>query len=639
MSPLPSTSGSVKRTLSSSQRASAGTSKSKLVQTTLSFTRKRKHDDTEPGSSQPGTPSLKVPTPSLPKTRSPSTSQKSPQTRPLAPKDNVPTERPRSNSVKKPSPPKKLRLSSPEPGLLAPASGHSADRSGLVPSSQSDEQELCAPKLVVKDPVAVKESVDKWRKETSIAPRSEGASSQAGQSPSEDMHFNIDTGADFNIDVGMQDDIPEDAPEELLPSGPSDVPGPRSETEVSMQLRVRSSASTLGSARKSAVPISPVITVPTLAVTCASSSEPSASRPVTPPLPEATLLPRPSTPLALTTESKTAKIIADIKANAAAALPSSSEDEGPRQLRDLSDSSDDDSFNGGFFASKKNDKGKGKAVASPRKLSSTGFSSPLSKLGSSPPTRTGAKRYSLRNRFVAAQSSSDESDHAPAPAPVRKPRKSNALDALLKEKKQAEKQGKGSSAVQVAEEALASYHRSKQGMKDEMDDEEASASEPRAARRGTPSASATPSATSDRETEGEDEDVDDMDIEGILGEEGGKAVGRILEDDKTSKEAQSRARRKDRVLGVPLWEPALRDEDADMESFELPAFPLSETDLAKDALLRLLADAVTRQDVAQVTVIFNVGVLSQLSHEYQITLIPWLYDIGESLAMSRNVLR
>ncbi|OCH88872.1 hypothetical protein OBBRIDRAFT_888789 [Obba rivulosa] len=633
MSPPPSSSGSAKRP-SSSHRPSVGSSKPTLLQTTLNFTRKRKHDEPE-SSSQPGTPSLRLPTPSLRQTRSPSLSQQSSPSGRLAPRDNVPAARTRSHSVKKPSPPKKARLSSPEHALPAPGSGHSADRSGLVPSSQSDEQELCAPKVMRKDPAVVKENVDRWRKETSIAP-SRASSAQPKHSPSRDRDVDAHMDADFSFDASVHGGISMDSMDESMPPAASDMQALTSETEVSMQLRMRNSASTLSSTHKPAIPTSPVTSISALAVTRASSSPaPNAYRPVTPP-PEEAPQPRPVTPLALTPHSKAAKIIADIKARALAAALSS-EEEGPIELGELSDSSSSDSFDIGFLITRKVDKGKGKAVSMPPPKTPPGsFSSPLSKLESSPQSPRPTTRYNLRNRYASA-SSSDESDHAPAPLPVRKPRKTNPLDALLKEKQQADKRGKGASALRFAEEAVESYARAKQDLKDEADGEESGSERARAnedasrtTRQGAHSSATSPCATSDHDSGSDDDDLGDVDLERLLGEEG-KAVGRILANDRTSKEAMAKARRKDRVLGVPLWEAAAPpDEDRDMKTVDLPAFPLSGHVVEKDSLLRLLSDVVVRKDFVQITMVLNTGMLSQLSQEHRSALVPWLYNIATS---------
>ena len=79
-----------------------------------------------------------------------------------------------------------------------------------------------------------------------------------------------------------------------------------------------------------------------------------------------------------------------------------------------------------------------------------------------------------------------------------------------------------------------------------------------------------------------------------LGEEGGQKVGHILSGNRLLREAMSKVKLRDRVLGVPLWEDPPEGDD-DMEVDTLPALSFSEADVQAYPLLGLLQDAARQE--------------------------------------------
>lgn len=223
--------------------------------------------------------------------RSPAATRKSvasapipPRALPLTSKENLN----RSSSHIRPTP-KKPRLASPEPPRLHSLEPlHESD--DPVPSSQSDEHEL-EPRGISCDPDFIMADVDKWRHD---------ASSPMSLPMSEHQD---------RMDV-------DDA------SGPSNASSPTflSETEVSANLK-----DTGFSSRQ-------------------STPTPIVHEPLTPPPTHgSTPFPFAVTPVALDRETKTAILIADIKARAMAAALSSPEEVSLPEFKDeLDESSDED---------------------------------------------------------------------------------------------------------------------------------------------------------------------------------------------------------------------------------------------------------------------------------------------------------
>ena len=174
----------------------------------------------------------------------------------------------------------------------------------LIPSSQSDEQELALPKMTKKDHEEIKESVNKWR---------QGALLNVPSIPDE-----------WAMDVDEDENVVDPHLTNVTVSNRSS-PLQTSEDEV---------CDGLASSGNSTVPTTP------------ASPAPFTSRSKTPPhsgVEAGFHLPLPVTPVAHNTESKTAQIIAQIKARALAATDSS-HDGSYSQLvfKELSDSSSEE---------------------------------------------------------------------------------------------------------------------------------------------------------------------------------------------------------------------------------------------------------------------------------------------------------
>ena len=284
--------------------------------------------------------------PSPARTRtSPRKAARSSAAKPLAPKGNVlPSPSESASSRKRP------RLESPAPQHASQAEtlnlSQVTDPYEVIPSSQSDEQELSMPKVVKKDSAAVKEAVDLWRREAETDARVEGP-------------------GDFlvpSVEVAMDVDVPESlgSPLSSIPTG---LQTPRSKAEMRPSSPLPLTLSSPTSCHTAVADPAPLTT--------SSPSSPTRltptsllfmhDRPITPP-PETREPTAPSTPVALGQESTTAQIIADIKARAYAAALSSPESICP-ELKELGyhESSSDESEDDFMAALNKFDKGKGKA--------------------------------------------------------------------------------------------------------------------------------------------------------------------------------------------------------------------------------------------------------------------------------------
>ncbi|KAJ7217972.1 hypothetical protein GGX14DRAFT_598937 [Mycena pura] len=361
--------------------------------------------------------------------------------------------------------PKKPRISPPPPCMPSPGPKPPVDPSDpeLIPSSQSDEDEL-APRLLARDSDAIMEEVDRRRSEA------HSPDSLAMSEPREDM--DVDTSPPEAMIV-----VHEEAPSSVFTPEPSPEPQQQSIQLTPQQPRL----------------------VPSL----------------------------PVTPVALTAISKTAQIIADIKARAYAEALSSPEDSPLLELRDLEDSSDDEDLLGGITL--KND---------------PFTSSPLSPL----PTN----RYSLRVRGAPGADSTSRPS-APLPVPAES-KKAHPFAALLREKRDADKDGTGGLAFSRAEAAI----RSESPLSEPEDwaDEAAALAAVKAFGTST-------SGLSDSE----EVSLNNEDQCRLLGEERGKAVVNILDSDRARRES---AKGKQKVLGVPLWNDDATSMDTDAV---IPSFP------------------------------------------------------------------
>ncbi|KAI0368344.1 hypothetical protein BV20DRAFT_969398 [Pilatotrama ljubarskyi] len=539
-----------------------------------------------------------------------------------------------------PSISKKIRLSSPESDLttLPSSSAYGGDAEEFVPTSQSDEQELTMPRVSEVNPATVKENVAKWREETHASPPSRA------QSP-----------PPLDPICTSFDDAPMDVYAETTVEGSSAIQYPQTPRSLcggsSHQFHIDAAAAT--------------VTRPSALATSASQLEtptrPGAIRDV--PVPEglpsdafSSLTPPPSSdpaspadadeqaPLvqALDVKSKTEQLIADIKARAFAAAHSSSPEQSPVDINALSDSdsdSSDDDLPGGFSATFTRDvKGKGKAKATENPT----------KAGPSKPETASAPRYNLRRGSPPKKATKPP---APAPTQQRKQRKTNPLDALLREKEREERTGTGMAAIRAAEASFAAAkakEEAKKGLKDEMMDEEESESEDDwtadvaglgAAARSTKKGKApqTPSRTkawkakakakgADASGSEDEHAIAGIDCEAILGAKGGKAVGKILENDLRDKKARALAKLNEEPVGVPLWDTAAaKAEPGDgMDvDFALPSFAAEAGD---NAMVKLFVTAIQSNDATQASALLASGMVTFLQPDQYATVVPWLFE-------------
>ncbi|KAJ6499214.1 hypothetical protein C8R45DRAFT_108118 [Mycena sanguinolenta] len=320
---------------------------------------------------------------------------------------------------------------------------------------------------------------------------------------------------------------------------------------------------------------------PALVFTPESSPEPQEQPLLLTPQQPRMLPSLPATPVALTQDSKTAKIIAEIKAKAMAEVLSSPENSPVLEFKELEDSDDEEDFLGGVTLPKDD----------PFRSSS-----PLSPV----PTT----RYSLRDRGVSSAASTSRASRSPSRRPHTPPprpkKAADPLGALLREKRLADQRGKGSDAFRRAEDAL----RAGSPLSDESDNEEEDWEHELAAikdhNRGWGSTSSPGPGTSDSE----DVSFNDEDQCRLLGEKQGKAVVRILDSDRENRAA---AKGKQKVLGVPLWEVDAAPMDTD------PTIPSPPDHTRKQPVLALLKSCFDSGDLSQAALLLSSGVFSNLN--------------------------
>ncbi|KAF8210364.1 hypothetical protein K438DRAFT_2011771 [Mycena galopus ATCC 62051] len=306
----------------------------------------------------------------------------------------------------------------------------------------------------------------------------------------------------------------------------------------------------------------------------------------------------PVTPVALTEASKTAKIIADIKARAYAEALSSDEDSPVGEFKELEDSDDEEDLMAGV------------TLNDPFMTSS-----PLS-----PPPAT---RYSLRDRGASAASTSRASTSWKSRSPSRRPRSppprtkkaaSGPLGALLREKQLADKRGKGFAALRRAEDAM----RLGSPLSDESDDELNDWTNEAAGHgQGWGSTSSHGPGTS----ESEEVSLDEEDQCRLLGEKQGKAVGRILDKDREKRKAD---KGKQKVLGVLLWEADAVPMDTD------PTIPSLPGKIRGQPVLALLKSSIDSGELSQASLLLSSGIFANLNLLEHQECISYLCDLALS---------
>lgn len=314
---------------------------------------------------------------------------------PLTPrKSNIPTPPEKARRNDHPSPPKKARRNSPTRNRKAALSRQSTAE--VVPSSQSDEEELILTQVPEVSTTEVMQSVDKWRRDSSVV-ATQGSSvsvlltqdKQDGIPPLE---------PDFIDSEMVPDTTPMDIDEELeyadpLPSLDSDIVPcsdplddvitslPSSEDEVKSHLEaVGDSSSPLDSPSRLAskpasqrTPEQPSqIAETSKGISTIEEDVPmeDAFRIRTPsPIPEFLMSPT-KTPIPRNAQSRTEQILADIRARAMAMACDSDEERAPLELKDILDSdgsSSDGELEDSLF--KKLDEGQSKKAKGKGKMS------------------------------------------------------------------------------------------------------------------------------------------------------------------------------------------------------------------------------------------------------------------------------
>jgi hypothetical protein len=430
------------------------------------------------------------------------------QVAPFSPKENL-----TSASLQiKPKTRKKPRLSSPEPSFQPLTQD-------FVPSSLSDERDMLPRQASQRNHQGVKRNVDEWLQNT----------------PSAEA-----------FDSGF-DDTPMDVDMDGLACS--------SATKSSRILRGYNPSPRFAS--------------------------PMFDREDTPPptnLPS-TLSPLPPSPMVLDGNERSAQIIADIKARAYAASMSSELDSPPMEFKEeLDDSSDEEelfSFSSSKVKAKRYDISQISISMRQPYHSLSKLELPALKL-SSVPAPPGSSRYALRSRGQSPSSSKIRSPFPSVsppprttfgrgtvpPAQVRGKKQTKAydpLEELLKEKRLADKRGKGAEAFRLAEVTLAG----KDALLEEMDEEDWTNEETArmaVAERERMEMKSSP-ITNDIDIGHEDTVLDASDKQRLFGEERGKAIGDILDGDraKTRKEKET-----EKVFGVPLWSDEIQDLDNHM---------------------------------------------------------------------------
>lgn len=244
---------------------------------------------------------------------------------------------------------KRARITPRDPPQLSHQSGNEADLDELVPSSQSDEQELTLPKVLVKDPEVVKENVDRWRRETSVNVES--------SPPLSDYPLTSPTSPSTTHDELLPAPLPVDYDGDVDMEGPSDPillnisvsvdkvasSNPESESEAEVRRQLAALTSSDSSLQHSALSAGPSVPPSTVLEPSPFDDLPDNPflAPTPPPMVVEPEVKRPATPVALDPQTKAAQIIAQIKAAAAQNANRSSSEE--PELRDISDSSSDES--------------------------------------------------------------------------------------------------------------------------------------------------------------------------------------------------------------------------------------------------------------------------------------------------------
>ncbi|KAJ2931492.1 hypothetical protein H1R20_g5632, partial [Candolleomyces eurysporus] len=435
-----------------------------------------------------------------------------------------------SSQPNKSSPRKKARLSA-------------SPTSSLVPSSQSDEEELPTPRTNTPSKSTAKENVKRRRKKTLPLTPDPVVSSASSSS--------------FSVEMDV--DEPSYSSEPATPA--------TSEQEISAQLNESPGT---------------------------SGSEPTQT--LTPPYTDGSsdvLPPLPPTPVALTAEEKSAQIIQQIKARALAAVQSSPE-YSTIEMPELSESDDEDD-----------------PLLQPLNL---GTSRPN-------PAPSASAGPSLRRSSRQRTSLSGTSDGSPAslcsrlspegalddglPQPRPKPRaRPNPIEALLKEKRNAEKGGKGSDAFLTAELSLMGKGLMLEEMSlEDLEDDDLDYD-------NLKNLDHLPSFSLGSYQPSDDLALNEEDRKTLFGEEEGGDINGILRSEARARKAEAEEAKK-RAEGVPLWATG-GGEDCmmvDEQQLSIPALAPG----TNSATLRMIDQALQQRDFTRAAWLLKSCTLSSLA--------------------------
>ncbi|KAI0342097.1 hypothetical protein BDW22DRAFT_1484956 [Trametopsis cervina] len=538
---------------------------------------------------------------------------------------------------------KRTRLDTTGPSTAVSGHGDDDDEEELVPSSQSDEQELTIPKDVKKDPVAVKQTVDKWRRESSLLispvriersssggepPASPPATSPTESSPLFAVSSPLTATTDLEGDVEMFDlTSVQDPPKISSQTGSHN----RDSARLNASPRPQPEPSPIHASTSTATVHTSLMTrSPLFRNGKTSNGFPSLSPPAAGGYPKS----RRSTPIALNAEQKTAMVIQRLKQEAAARAAEaggSSEDEHVSFSDINSESSEEELFYG--------KKGKNKA-----RIMSASAVEPSIHTPSPQPTLGGPRRASTRISLRRQSSPTALHTRAMPLEPVavtRTVRKSgaNPLDKLLREKKTAERQGAGPDGLRAAEVVLANAGEGKGKMKAEMDDEESDEDDAKWAdeaaamhivdRASKGLASNGPGLGSDSgDSDNEGQDFSLHAATRLLGADDRKtdAVNRILSKDRTRYLTKKKVKKPAR--GIHLWIDEVIPVSEHRQS--LPALPFTEAQLESDKPLKLLWSVLRSNDERRLSQCLVPQLVSSVLPAHTMLLVSWLTSVALS---------
>ncbi|KAJ3511744.1 hypothetical protein NLJ89_g3917 [Agrocybe chaxingu] len=318
----------------------------------------------------------------------------------------------------------------------------------------------------------------------------------------------------------------------------------------------------------------------------------------------------PPTPVALDQATKTAQIIADIKARAYAKNLSSPEP-APLEFNETLDSSDDDLEPLELFAQPKH---KAPSTSSGKTATTT--------------MERRTTRYSLRNRSSSpTQGSRRQPLHQAVQAKTRKST-ADPFEALLREKRLADKRGKGDNAIHRANETALKL--GKTVLIDEMDDEE---DEDDILNNWTGSDISSLAMRQLKQSGSQFIDIKSEDRKKLFGEDGGKEIMGILERDRAATQQPGPL---EKIPGIQLWAAtSLESRDMVVDGLDT-RYEIS----GESPIIQLLNSSLKRGDIIRVTMLLNTKFMLTVPTTERVDVASSLcgivlstrYDIAEPAA-------